>query len=52
VPNKGAAERVEDQELEPLDHLAGNSLVGKPGDERGDAARLRIVARRVGAHDA
>ncbi len=43
VPNMAQPSEVEDQELDPRDHLGGNLLIGEPGDEVGDAAGLRIV---------
>src|SRR5262249_6922931 len=48
----GAAERVEDQKLDPRDHLWRNLLIGETGDEVGDAAGLRIVGGGSVAHDA
>ena len=47
----GTAQRVQDQELDPRDHLGRNLLIGEPCDERRDAARLRIVAAGSVAHD-
>src|SRR6266705_970329 len=46
-----AAERVEHEQFQPLDHLARDALVGEAGDEVGDAARVRIVPGRS-AHEA
>ncbi len=40
----GAAERIEDQELDALPHLARNGVVTEAGDELGNAARVAIVA--------
>ena len=48
----GAAERIEDQELDPRDHLGRDLLIGEAGDEIGDAAGLRIVGGGSVAHDA
>ena len=48
---QGAAERVEHEQFQPLDHLARDALVGEAGDEVGDAARIGIVPGRS-AHEA
>src|SRR5260221_9914185 len=42
-----AAERIQHQQFDALDHLPGNLLVTQIGDERGDAERVRVAARRL-----
>ena len=39
----GAAERIENQQLDPLAHLGGNLLVGQPRDEFGDPAGVDVT---------
>ena len=46
-----AAERIQHQQLEALDHLTRNILVTQCGDERCHAVRVGIVARRLAVQE-
>jgi hypothetical protein len=46
----GAAERVEDQQLDPLAHLGGDCLVGERRDELGDLAGVHVVPAGMLGH--